>query len=197
MDIREIFRAEGNHLTWKRLPDDHVAGATTGQPIEADGAYFIVRLTEMFLGRTRTLWRKFYPMVHGFGTFAGIDEHAVVGPGQLQDLGEANLERVINVNTRLFGPTPYKGGDVSLLVGLYSVPGQDAAKALVTTVGTIAGLAGPATLPAVELMTALKSGIDSILSLPATKLRLGVRDTFFPNNPLRAGFHVGIGAAET
>src|SRR2546423_47865 len=104
--------------------------------MEFDEAYFVVRMKEMFLGRIRLLWRKYYPVLHGFTEYAGVEEHAIAGPGQLQDLGNLNLDHVITLNYRLTGPTPYKGGDISLLVGLYSVPGQDAAKALISTVTT-------------------------------------------------------------
>lgn len=195
-DVRDLFRTQGSRLLWRRLDDARVTGVPTGQPIEPDRAYFVVRLTEMYLGRSRTLWRKFYPMLHAFATVGGMEEHAVVGPGALQELGEANLERVVNVNTRLFGPMPFRGGDVSILVGLYSIPGDDAAKALVVTVGQLAGLVGPAAIPSMQVVDVLKAGVDSLLGLPNTTLRLGVRDTFYPDNRLRAGFHIGIGAPE-
>ena len=57
-DVRDLFRAQGAHLLWRRLDDAQVTGISTGQPIEPDKAYFVVRLTEMYLGRSRTLWRK-------------------------------------------------------------------------------------------------------------------------------------------
>jgi hypothetical protein len=196
MDIRSIFRAAGTHLHWHRLPDDHVVGSSTGQAIEPDQAYFLVRLNEMYLGRSRTLWRKFYPLVHGFSTYGTSEEHAVAGPGQLRELGESNLDRVLSLNTRLAGPIAFKGGDVSILVGLYSVPGDDAARALIATVGAIANLPGIGGQPVAQVVSVVKSGVDSLLGLQKTRLRLGVGDTFYRDNPLRSGFHVGIGAPE-
>jgi hypothetical protein len=195
MDISAIFRREGTHLFWNRLNDDHVAEDGTGKAIDFDEAYFGVRLKEMFLGRTRLLWRKYYPVLHGFTKYAGEEDHAIAGPGQLQDLGDVNIDRVITLNYRLAGPTPYKGGEVSLLVGLYSVPGQDAAKALISTISTLASFGGPQFGQAVQIADLVKDGVDNILGLGNTKLQLGVRDSFFPNgNPLRSGYHLGIAA---
>jgi hypothetical protein len=195
VDIGAIFKKEGTHLFWRRMDDDHVADKGSGEPIEFDEAYFVVRMKEMFLGRIRVLWRKYYPVLHGFTAYSGVEEHAIAGPGQLQDLGNLNLERVVTINYRLAGPTPYKGGEVSVLVGLYSVPGQDAAKALISTVSTLASFGGPQFGQAVQIAGLVKDGVDQILGLGETKLQLGVRDAFFPDgNPLRSGYHLGIAA---
>jgi hypothetical protein len=198
MDIRAIFKKEGTHLFWNRINDDHIAEGGTGKAIEFDEAYFTVRMKEVFLRRIRLLWRKSYPVLHGFTEYAGQEDHAIAGPGQLQDLGDVNLDRVMTLNYRLSGPTAYKGGDVSILVGLYSVPGQDAAKALISTIGTLASFGGPQFGQAVQIAGLVKDGVDKILGLGDTKLQLGVRDSFFPQgNPLRSGYYVGIAAPTT
>jgi hypothetical protein len=195
IDLSAIFKRAGEQLFWRRLADEQIAEGGAGTPIEVDQAYFVVRMKEMYLGRIRLLWRKYYPMLHAFVEAGGSDEQAVCGPGQLQDLGNVNLDRVVVLNDRLAGPTPYRGGDVSLLVGLYSVPGQDAAKALISTVSSFAALGGAAVGQAAQIAGLVKDGVDSILGLGETKLQLGVSDSFYPSgNPLRPGFYVGIAA---
>lgn len=195
MNLLEIFRRQGAHLFWRRLADDHVISSASGELIGPDEAYFVVRLTEMYLGRSRTLWRKAYPLVHSFTSHQGREEHSVAGPSQLQDIGGGALDRVVVLNQRLAGPVPFTGGDVSVVVGLWSVPGDDAAKALVTTVSALSGLVGAAGSPVAQVMDVLKSSLEIILGLNDTELRLGVQDTFFAGNPLQAGFYIGIGAA--
>jgi hypothetical protein len=197
MDLLSLFRTEGEHLFWDRVPDDRIAGGGTGAHLEPNRSYVVVRLVEMYLGTTRLLWRKFSPLVHGFTSYDAdkSEEHTVAGPGQLQELGDANLDRVMVFNTRLAGPRPYRGGDVTLLAGLYSVPREDAATALVTTIGAIAGLAGPGAAAIPQVAEVLKKGVDSVLGLGDTKLRLGVSDTFVATDGrVRTGYHVGIGA---
>jgi hypothetical protein len=193
--VLDLFRRKGAQLFWQRIADDRVVDSASGAPIEAGKAYFVVRLAEMYLGTSRTLWRKAYPLVHGFTSHGGREEHNVAGPGQLQEIGGGNLDRLVVLNSRLAGPTPFSGGEVSVLVGLWSVAGDDAAKALVTTAGAVSGLLGAAGPPVAQVIDVVKSAVESILSLDQTVLRLGVNDTFFPGNPLRAGFYVGIGSA--
>jgi hypothetical protein len=194
--VLDLFGAEGDHLLWTRLADDHVVGGDSGVIIKPRDAYFTVRLTEMFLGRSRTLWRKFYPVVHAFTTYMHLEEHAVAGPGQLQTVSETGLDQVISLNFRLAGPTPFHGGDLSIVVGLYSVPGDDTAKALVETVSALAGLAMLPANQVTPVAQVIKTGLDGVFRLSTTKLRLGVNDTLIASNPLRSGFYVGIAASE-
>src|SRR5947208_296059 len=44
VDVLDFFRARGQQLVWKRLDDTHVIGQPTGEPIDADAAYTVVRL---------------------------------------------------------------------------------------------------------------------------------------------------------
>ena len=193
MDFLTVFRERGKHLTWRRLDDDNVTPAAPGTEICADKSYFIIRLSEVYLARSRTLWRRFYPVVHAWGATETGQEHGLAAPTQLQQVSEAGLDRVITLNARLLGPTPYRGGDVSLVAGLYAVPGDDVAQALVSTVSALTALTGSA-IPAGSIAKIVTDGVDKILGLDRTTLRLGVCDTFYPNNVLRTGFHVGLGA---
>ena len=165
MTIADVFRTLGTQMFWERLSDDHVLDRESGSLIDADEAYLVVRLTEMFLGRSRTLWRKTYPMVHGWASTSDSEEHTVAGPGQLQGLGSGDLERVLVLNSRLAGPTPYTGGDVNLIVGLYSVPGGDTAQALVSTVESFSNLSGVVAHSAVQIMSMVKAGgpVDAVI----------------------------------
>jgi hypothetical protein len=205
--VGQLFQASGDHLIWTRLGDGqvwniisdrHYPSGHSGELIDAERAYFTVRLTEMFLGRSRTLWRKFYPVVHSFCGYADAQQHAIAGPGQLQTVTDAGLDRVVTLNFRLAGPTPFRGGDVSVVAGLYSVPGDDAAKALVETLSAVAGLALLQASPAgqvAQITQVIKAGIDSIFQLNTTKIRLGVNDTMSGAQPLRSGYYVGIAAS--
>lgn len=194
--IDDLFIGKGKQLYWRRIENDHVDPVPSQDSFVPDQTYFVVRMTGMYLARTRILWRKYYPMLHGFVASAGQQEHVIVDPGQLRELGNANLDRVVIMNYRLFGPLPYRDEDVGVTVGLYAVPGQDAAKALLATVGSLAALGGLALGQAQQVAQVVKEGVESILSLGETKLQLGIRDTFFQNNRLQPGYHVGIAASK-
>ncbi len=195
MDIWKIFTKKGEHLFWQRLEKDQIDQDNYEEfSIENDQAYFLVRLKEMYIRNTRILWRKYYPLLHGFVHYGGKEDHAVAGPGQLKELGEANLDRVITLNYRLCGPIAYKGGDVQVLLGLYSVPAEEALGLLINMVSQVATLGGLAVQQAAQIANTVKKGVEDIIGMNEARLELGLNDTFYQHNPFRAGYYVGIKA---
>ena len=194
MDFRELFRKKALHRVWQRLDDGKIVGTTSGKEILRDQAYYVFRMTEMYLRHSRKLWRKMYPMLHAYVEYRGEEDHAVAGPGQLKQIDESNLDRVMTLNYPLSGPAPYLEAEVHLLVGLYSIPGEDLSKALLDSVSAIAGLANIGNAAVGQVINVVKGGVQSILQLDSTALQLGVSDHFYPNNPLRSGYHVAIAA---
>ncbi|MBV8818514.1 MAG: hypothetical protein JO022_09175, partial [Acidobacteriaceae bacterium] len=106
MDFLKLFDGKSRQLFWRRVDASHCNGGVTSNPIEANQAYFTVRLCEMFLASSRKLWREMYPMVYSFTSTAAGEYHSVASPAQLQDLGNTNLERLENLNFKLCGPLP-------------------------------------------------------------------------------------------
>lgn len=195
--VRDAFVKKGEHLFWERLPAQQIHGGYNEESIENDQAYFVLRVKEMYLQHTSVLWRKYYPMLRGYVKYGSTEDLSVTGPGQLKELGETNHVRVINLNHRLAGPIPYKGDEVTIIVGLYAVPGQDATKVLINTIGQLAALGGVALGQALEVTSIVKSGVEAILGMGETGLSLGVEDTFYTGNPFQSGIYVGISAPAT
>jgi len=194
MNFRDLFRARGRQLFWARIDDARVQERPSGELIEIDHDYVLVRLSEMYLGTTRVLWRKRSPVVHAFMISGEDEQHTVVGPGPLRDVSSDDLERILVLNRRLIGPVPHRGQELTISAGLYSVPGEDAAAALTSTVTAIADLLGPAASGAAAVTKVVKTGIDQLLGLADTELRMGIDYTFATGDPLRSGFHVGVAA---
>jgi hypothetical protein len=194
MSLLDIFRDKSQQLYWAALPEDNVVDGARPSPIVKNEAYFILRMKEMYVAYSRRLWRKLYPMLHSFVEHGKYQENAIAGPGQLRELGDNNLDRIVNLNYRLAGPTPFTGEDLSILAGLYSVPGQDAAKALIDTVASVASLGGVALGSAVQIAQTVKSGVESILGLNGSQLALGIRDTINAGKPLKSGYYLGVSA---
>jgi hypothetical protein len=194
MSILDIFRAQSKQFFWKQLPARQVVNGGRDALIEDDQAYFVIRLKQMYLYYSRKLWRAYHPMLYCYVQHGKREEQAIAGPGQLKDMTDSDLSRVLLLNHRLVGPIAFKGEDVVLQVGLYSVPGEDIAKTLVSSLSTIAGLIGPGVAPALEIANVVKAGVENIAGLASTRLQLGVEDTFFQNNKLREGYYVGISA---
>lgn len=197
MGFMEIFAEKSKHLSWERIANDHVIDGPAPAAFVKGEAYYLLRLKEMYLRTARKLWRKLYPMLHAYAKRGAFEENTVAGPGQLRALGEGNLDRIVNLNQLLAGPTPFTGEEVEILIGLFSVPSADATKALIDTVATIANLGGLAVGAAAQIAVAVKTGVEKVVGLDEAQLQLGVRDRFYANDPMRAGFYLGVAAPLT
>jgi hypothetical protein len=199
MGLFDLFNGRSRKLIWHRLDDSHVIERDkktfASEAIVKDEDYVVLRMNEMWLVESRKLWRKQYPMLHAFVKYGETALHDVVGPGQLSSLGDRNLDKMAAFNHLIAGPLPHRGFELCALVGLYAIPGEDGARALVEVVGNLAALTGAGAL-AGAVVGVVKDSVDKVLSLDGTKLQIGVENTWAANIPLRSGYYLGIDAAE-
>jgi hypothetical protein len=197
MDIKKLFEAKSRQLFWRQLDPTHVIGLESPELFVKDESYVIIRMVEMYLATARKLWHQLYPLLHSYIECGKFQRHAISGPSQLRELGDANLDRISNLNQILAGPMPFDGEEVSLLAGLYSVPGHDSARALIDTLGALAVLPGSNLGEIAPVAQIVKTGIESILGLDEATLHLGVRDSFASgSDPFGTGYFVAIAAAD-
>ena len=197
MEIFKCFESKAKQLFWRTVDPAHASGTLEYRLIEPGKAYFTIRLCEMYLGAARKLWHQIYPMVHAYTKIGAVDTHAIASPAQLRELGDSNLDLLANLNVRLAGPLPYAGEEVSLLVGLYAIPGHDSAKALIDVMASFSSLDPSAIGRASALALPIKNGIEAILGLDQATLHLGIRDSFNPaSRALESGYFIGIAAPE-
>lgn len=205
----KLFARSAQVLSWQWVPDDHVLDGKLraippAAPFAAQQDYVVLRLAEMYLKTIRVLWRERYPVVHAFVTYgdAGAPRSVttVAGPGQLHDLGTANLDRLVGLAYRLAGPIVYDGHDIDLLAGLYAVPARDGAKPLLDTLSQLAGVV-PGLAQADAIAGVIKTGMEGLLGIADTELVLGIRDSLKPEGAgqgrtARPGFLVASNAPQ-
>lgn len=181
--FEKLYRGRAQKLSFDEVPFAHVDDGKKPQPFEPRQHYIIIRLAEMYVRDQRILWKKFYPMVHSFIRHKPREFSEIAGPGQLKELGTANLDRLVGLAYPLTEPMVYLGTDIDLLVGLYAVPSSDAAKVLLGSLGQLSKLAGLSLDVAVQVANVVKSGVEGLLNIEGNTLQLGVRDTMKPNGP--------------
>jgi hypothetical protein len=189
-----LLFGRNQQLSWGWVAN--VVDPLNAEPLAVDQCYFRLRLAEMFTRNKRVLWSKFYPMVHAFVQHDGALMICVAGPGQLKGLGDANLDRLIGLDYPLSELTVFRG-DIDLLIGLYAVPGDNAAKLLLSSVSQLSVLTGLSAALAAGVADIIRQGVEGMMTLDKTSLQLGVRYTLSSTDrPQRAkaGFLAAINA---
>jgi len=193
--LEAIWRQPNRQMTWGRVPQERIVGQRREEPFNSGQDYVIVRLASMFLRDARVLWLKYSPLLHATvgttGRTGTRTETAVIGPAQFADLASAPADRTVILRQRLAGPVVWRGGDLKIDTGLFAVSRDQAASALLTAIGQLAGLGMPGTKQTVELATIVKGGVESVLALQGTKPIIGVRETLVDQGSAGVGEQAG------
>lgn len=152
-----------------------------GQDIEPDSCYVELYLESLRLARARRFATRFHAVVYSFVTLSREGEEraqlaAVSKPEKLAELDKDSLDHVIIVSKRLMGASPFRGGPLSVELGLFSVKSGNLLTPIldyVTRVSSTAGISFVGTIkPFLPLIT---EGMDLIADQRQdTELEVGV-----------------------
>jgi hypothetical protein len=176
--LDKILRTKAIDYTY--APITPAVGDTPRTAIQSGGSYISVLLRSMRIVSVRRGWNKFYPVVHSYisvphrsGRVAEFQ--SVTSPSRLSELDASHLDRVISLNHRLLGPTPYRGGDLNLEIGLFSVKSDDLAKPFLSILETMAGAAGVSFVSvAMPFVAPLKQGLELLTGSNNISLEIGL-----------------------
>jgi len=173
-------------------------------PIKARQNYFEISLTEQFLKDRREYWNEYIPLTLFLTEFIYANERRsfpfVVGPDLLQSLEQIEGDENIRYkNTRVVGPTPYHGDNVTLFAGLFRVRTKNWAAQTIGLLETVAKSFDPTKLSSyVAIAEPLLTGIEGFFGMgDDMQFRIGQRDEYrdseiHATNVFRSGYWVMI-----
>ena len=178
--------AQGScHAATGEVKDDPNPTLVDGQKFQSGGSYFGVRLSGLHVVDARQFGSQRFPLFVSLAEFRqrGKDRSVpfTVGPreiiGKLSSAGAMKDDKpdpgwIELRDLSIVPPTPVGVGDLSLFVGLYSVPGNDVVGTLLDVVGNLSKTAGgivpavaAATSPALDVAKAVYAGFGSLIGL--------------------------------
>ncbi len=194
MNIEDLFRKRAEDWFYTKLTSGQTPSNLNTERVEPNKGYVHIFLKSMRLVNVRKGLSKFYPAVHSHITIQHksgslAEFNTVTTPKHLGELDEKNLDRVIDFNKRLLGPIPYRGGDLKMDVGLFSIKSADLAKPFLDLLSQISEMAGVSYISAViPYIEPLKLGINFLTSgSDESVLEIGLSKVF---NPLETGYYV-------
>jgi hypothetical protein len=167
--------------------------------LNANEEYLNVILKSMRIVNIRKGLSTFYATVHShievdYLTGKSACFNYVTTPGNLEKLDATHLDRVINLNRRLLGPIPYRGGDVKMEVGLFSIKEADLAAPFINLLSSMSSLGGVSFInTAMPYVEPLEKGIELLTgSANDTILEIGIDTEFI--NVINTGYYIVIRA---
>lgn len=190
---RAIWKTKASTWTYARIPANKNPEGLSHVPAEPESGYLGVWLTSFRIRDVRKGLKKFYGTVHSFINLPVLDGkkadfQVVTTPGNLQSVDAKNIDRIIVLNQRLLGPIPYRGGDLTVEVGLFSVKEADLAGPFLSVLESMSKVAGvsfvSAALPfagpirdGINLLAG--AGDDSILEIGMSQVYQPVESGYF------------------
>jgi hypothetical protein len=152
-----------------------------GQAVDADSCYIELYLESLQLSRARKFATRFHAVAYSFVTLSREGEEraqlaAVSKPEKLAELDEDSLDRVITVSKQMMGATPFRGGPVSIELGLFSVKSGNVLTPVLDYVTRVSSTAGISFVGAIKpFLPLIAEGMDLIAGQRQdTALEVGV-----------------------
>jgi len=151
---------------------------------EMDKHYFEIRIVKHFLKDRREYWNDYTPMTAVLSEFSYAgSKHTipfVVGPKLLSKLEQVNdNHEVVYNNTRVVGPSPYRGDQVVLFTGLFRMRTKNWAVQALDFLQTVAGTFDASKLSEyLDITSPILEGLESFLGMEDMELRMGQRTEY-------------------
>ncbi|MGH2618785.1 MAG: hypothetical protein ACRDJC_26450, partial [Thermomicrobiales bacterium] len=184
--LSNLVQRDARHLERIVIPPQNVLPAQgDAVPLAAGEGYFRLWVAEMFLAADREWFHTFYPVVQSLTTFQfgggakPVEIAQVAGPGHLQKVDPANLDKVIQVNHTLTPLVPFAGGTVQIEAGLLAMQADDLLQRFLDVVGGFSVLlAVPQLSTALGIASTVSDGVEKLLGVGSNRLVLGYQQTF-------------------
>lgn len=180
----KLWTSKAQQWTFERLEPANTPVATTFA-VTPDEYYLTVRLASLRIVNVRKGLTKFYGAVHSFMALPHrsgkpAEFNVFTSPSRLKSIDAGNVDSVIQVDLKLLDSVPYRGGDLEVEVGLFSIAEENLAAPYLTLLETISSLAGAAYVKtALMFADPLKKGIDLLTgSSDPNILEVGLRANF-------------------
>lgn len=149
--------------------------------IEADQCYVNLFVDSLRIEKSRAFSTTFHGVAYSFVTMARQGSEtsmmaALTKPANLSNLDSGSVGKVITVSQMMMGAVPWRGGTLSLELGLFSVKSGNLLSPVVDFVTRASGLAGIAFVGAVKpFLPLIIEGMDLIAGQTMdTRLVVGV-----------------------
>lgn len=137
------------------------------QPLTPDECYVELYVNSIRLEKARRFATRFHGLVYTFATLVReIDKNeiaAVSKPDKLADLDKNSIGNVITVDKKMMGPVAWRGGTLSLEVGLFSAKSGNLLSPVLDFVTRVSETAGISYVGAVKpFLPLITEGMDMI-----------------------------------
>lgn len=185
-----LVRDRARPWVFRELPPSAARPGLARRAARVDEDYLHVHLLAMRLPYGRRWAATYYPSLN---SYVRLEHHGgepaeflrTTSPSTLRSITDGDTSRVHLGPTRLAGPVPYRGGGITLDIGLFAIKARDLAAPYLDFLQSVGEVAGISYLePARQLIRPMQNALDAILGTEDTRLEAGAARA---EDPARCG----------
>jgi hypothetical protein len=181
---RDIWQDNIRDWSFQPMAAEQVPDKLEHRTIKEGSAYLKVFLRAIRLANLRAKAARFCMAVHSNISVSDLHNNrvefqVVTTPPELKDGHSTSLDTVVPLNFRLLGPVPYRGGEVKIEIGLFSVKPAESSGPFIDVLEKVSSTAGVSfTSTASRFVEPLKTGIRLLAGGgDSSTLEIGVSTT--------------------
>src|SRR5262245_55428452 len=137
--IKSWVDKNADHYLYVPIPKNRTDTEYVDKPLEPDKSYFRLWLNEMFLTKSRTWFRDWYPAVHS-SVQLKFGDYGVVNLSRVVRAPEQTLTKALLLNYPLSDLVPFRGCVVEMEAGLLALKGKDYLQSTIKILQDFSGL---------------------------------------------------------
>jgi hypothetical protein len=200
--IKDLLWRRAKDFTFGWLPLSEVKKIDpTWSPKELvpEGSYVEIRMKSLHIPYQAIMIQTYFGTVHSFISLPSLSGgrakfSLVTTPTDLQNVNAQGLSRVRQADIPLLGNVPYRGGDINIEMGLFSVVASDLLAPFLKIVENISNTAGVSVInQAIPFVQPIESAIYHLLGYSnGNKLEVGIKTSL-----CKEGYLVIVAEEET
>ena len=185
-----IWKTQAKDWTYAKIPPDKTPDGLAHAVLNAEDGYLNVWLQSFRITNVRRGLKTFYGTVYSFISLPVLDENGgkkaefqvLTTPGQLKNIDASHVDRIVVLNQRLLGPIPYRGSDLEIEIGLFSIKEADLAGPFLSILDSLSKTAGVSFISAaLPFAGPIKDGINLLSGASADSiLEIGLSTNYSP-----------------
>jgi hypothetical protein len=198
MSWSDIFKKKTEEWFYGRIPAEQTPNDIDIKEVVRDDEYINIFLKSMRVGYSRKGLSTYYGAVHSYISLLHrggkpAKFNAVTTPASLEQLDAKRIYNVVNFNKPLLDSIPYRGGNIDLEIGLFSIKTSDLARPFISLLTEMSNLAGVTFISAaLPYAASIEKGINLLAgATEESSLEIGISTTY---NKIETGYYAVVKA---
>jgi len=183
--LRRLWVEESRRYIYSPLHPNQIHKNKKIQPVELNPneTYLSIFLQSISIPYVRRGTGRYFGAVHSFISIPHLsgkkaEFNMFIAPESLRNIDNSHIDRVITGENRLLGYIPYRGGDIEIELGLFSIKSSDLVVPFLKVLENMASVAGVNSVNvAMPFVKPILDGVNQLAGAANAVLEIGISET--------------------